>query len=507
MLDDVQTINTFRPIKMERTRALTEAERRFFSFLADTIFSNPFNQGQAKSDARLGEYIDTATLGDRTRSIEALSSVVDERLRILQSDGISRLDKIKAEDRKLLRYAILFQTYDRFLDDFDELIEKQNQAGTKLVTVRFAKPLLSALHDSGLDKDEALRYIALFYQLRRAYYFIENALIGASPAMEALRGALWNNVFTADLRSYGDLFWNRMEDFSTLLLGETGTGKGSAAAAIGRSGMIPFEPETNRFQYSFHETFIATNLSQFPESLIESELFGHRKGAFTGAVEHHKGLFERCNPHGALFLDEIGELTPPVQIKLLNVLQERIFSPVGSHHRLRFEGRVITATNQNLDALRRANIFRDDFFYRLSSDIIEVPPLRIRIEEYPGELEQLVRLLVTRMTGEPRQDFESRILNTLSEELPSNYPWPGNVRELEQAVRRIILSGHYPGTQYEGENNKYLNQVAQGALSTQELLSGYYTRLYQQLGSYEAVAKRAGVDRRTVRKYIDNEDM
>jgi DNA-binding NtrC family response regulator len=492
---------------MEPTRALTEAERSFFSFLADTIFSNPFNHEQSKSDTRLSEYVDTTSPGAGTRPNEALIPIVEERLRILHSDGISHLDGIKEEDRQLLEYAILFQTYHRFLDDFDELIERQNQAGIKPVSVRFAKSLLGTLHDSGFNKDEALRYIALFYQLRRAYYFIEHALIGDSSSMEALRGALWNNVFTADIRAYGNLFWNRMEDFSTLLLGETGTGKGSAAAAIGRSGLIPFETETNRFQYSFHETFIATNLSQFPESLIESELFGHRKGAFTGAVEHHKGLFERCNPHGALFLDEIGELTPPVQIKLLNVLQERIFSPVGSHHRLRFEGRVIAATNQNLDALRRANYFRDDFFYRLSSDIIEVPPLRVRIQESPGELEQLVRRLVARMTGAVSHDFESRILETLSNELPSDYPWPGNVRELEQAIRRIILTGHYQGVEYEGSNNNYVNQVAQGELSTHELLNGYYKRLYRQLGSYEAVAKRAGVDRRTVRKYIDDVDM
>jgi DNA-binding NtrC family response regulator len=491
---------------MERIRALTEAERSFFSFLADTIFSNPFNREQPESDVRLSKYVDTTALGTDSRPNEALIPVVEERLRILHSDGISRLDGIKEEDRQLLEYAILFQTYHRFLDDFDELIERQNQAGTKSVSVRFAKSLLTALHDSGFNRDETLRYIALFYQLRRAYYFIEHALIGDSPSMEALRGALWNNIFTADIRAYGNLFWNRMEDFSTLLLGETGTGKGSAAAAIGQSGLIPFEPETNRFQYSFHETFIATNLSQFPESLIESELFGHRKGAFTGAVEHHKGLFERCSPHGSLFLDEIGELTPPLQIKLLNILQERIFSPVGSHHRLRFEGRVIAATNQNLNALRRANYFRDDFFYRLSSDIIEVPPLRARIEESPGELEQLVRLLVTRMTGAESHDFESRILETLSKELPSGYPWPGNVRELEQAIRRIILTGHYQGTEYEGSNH-YINQVAQGELSTNELLSGYYSRLYQKLGSYEAVAKRAGVDRRTVRKYIGDEDM
>ncbi|GAI37824.1 unnamed protein product, partial [marine sediment metagenome] len=197
---------------------------------------------------------------------------------------------------------------------------------------------------------------------------------------------LWNNIFTHDIRYYERYLWDKMEDFSTLLVGPTGSGKGAAAAAIGRSGFIPFDDRKQAFAESFTKTFIPVNLSQYPETLLESELFGHTKGAFTGAVASHDGLFALCGPHGSIFLDEIGDINPQVQIKLLQILEERIFSPVGSHKKLYFHGRVIAATNRSIEQLRRQGRFRDDFYYRLCSDCIVVPALQQRIRENPDEL-------------------------------------------------------------------------------------------------------------------------
>jgi transcriptional regulator with PAS, ATPase and Fis domain len=147
--------------------------------------------------------------------------------------------------------------------------------------------------------------------------------------------------------------------------------------------------------------------------LIESELFGHRKGAFTGAVEAHEGIFARCSAHGAIFLDEIGDVSVPIQIKLLHVLQDRTYSPVGSHEKLRFSGRIIAATNKSLDELRAGGQFRNDYFYRLCADILEVPSLQQRIQEDPAEMNDLVSLIVARITGESAPKVRAMIRRQL----------------------------------------------------------------------------------------------
>jgi DNA-binding NtrC family response regulator len=319
--------------------------------------------------------------------------------------------------------------------------------------------------------------------------------------MRRLRESLWNNVFTHDMRAYQAALWNRMEDFSTLVLGETGTGKGQVAAAIGRSGFIPYLRAERRFAANFADTFISINLSQFPETLIESELFGHRKGAFTTAIEHHEGVFQRCSAHGALFLDEIGEVSVPVQVKLLQVLHERTFTPIGGREKKRFSGRVIAATNQPLERLRSEGRFREDFFYRLCSDVIRMPTLRERIAESSAELPELVRLVVERITG------SCELVDKVLENLPRNYSWPGNVRELEQAVRRILLTGTYsPETAATTQDldSTFLEEVRAGALTVPELLARYSAMLHRRLGTYAEVAKRTGLDPRTTRKYVES---
>jgi hypothetical protein len=481
---------------------MTAAEREFFAALADVVFANPFSAKRSELIVRLAP---GATPGDLTADREALSRVVAPRLEPFLRDGAAALQQMSDEDRRVLEPALLYVRYHRCVPQLDALIERQAGQGGAPLPVPFADEVIADLVRSGLALDEAHHYFALYYQLRRAFYFIYRSLAGECESMRRFREALWNNVFTHDMRGFDVALWNRMEDFSTLLLGETGTGKGQAAAAIGRSAFIPYLPEQRRFAANFTETFIAINLSQFSESLLESELFGHRKGAFTGAVDHHQGVFERCDPHGALFLDEIGELAVPAQIKLLQVLQERTFTPVGGREKKRFSGRVIAATNRPLGELRRQGRFRDDFFYRLCSDVIELPTLRQRVAESPKELEQLVELLVARIAGAEAPALVTAVLEALEADLPRGYAWPGNVRELEQAVRRILLTGRYSAElqQASGDEAEVLTaQLLEGRLSADDMLARYCAMLYRRLGSYTAVAERTGLDPRTSRKYV-----
>ncbi len=482
---------------------ISPADRDFFTQVAQAAFINPFSESRDALDQLMAG---AGGSGNREEILDTVIARVAERVAVLQGKLRSSLGTLAAADRETVRTVFLFDLYHRHLDAFDQLIQTQATAGDAPCAVPFARDLLAAFPRAGFTEAEALQYMGLFYQVRRAYYFIRAGLTGSGPAMRQVREHLWQTLFTHNTRWFEQHLWNRMEDFSVLLLGETGTGKGAAAAALGRSGFIPFDPRAMRFSESFTRNFLAVNLSQYAAGTLESELFGHKKGAFTGAIENHDGVFSRCTPHGAIFLDEIGEVALPVQVKLLQVLQERTFSPMGSHQRLRFSGRVIAATNQDLTQLRQQGEFRDDFYYRLCSDVITIPTLRQRLRESPGELTELLGSILLRLAGTV-SDKESQVLRkAIERDVGKEYPWPGNVRELEQAVRRVLVTGHYRGeARYEGQDaeSRLLAAVAAGSLDAQGLVAGYCQVLYKRCGTYEEVARRTNLDRRTVKKHIE----
>lgn len=482
---------------------LNAEHQAFLAGIARVGFANPFSADRERLDRELcGLPVGTP----RREVLANLLRRVADFVAVRRRDGMVPLGQYAGEDRASLTFLYLFHVFHRHISACDALIPRQIAAGRQSLTVPFGPAVMDELREYGFDEQESARGLALCWQVRRAYYFMESKLTGESPCMRQLRERLWTNVFTSNPRAYLATMWERMEDFSTLLLGGTGSGKGMAAFAIGCSGFIPYDPATRQFATSFTQAFVALNLSQYPEALIESELFGHRKGAFTGAVEAHEGVFARCSPHGSIFLDEIGEVPVTIQIKLLRVLQERIFQPVGSHQEYRFGGRVIAATNQPLARLRSEGRFRDDFYYRLCSDTITVPALQTRLRENPDELRQLGGVILERITGQPDDAQTERAVQVLQRGLPADYPWPGNVRELEQAVRCILLTGRYqppPPVGADAAPPGWLQAARDGTLTAEALLSAYCRELYHRHGQYGEVARLTGLDWRTVKKHVE----
>jgi DNA-binding NtrC family response regulator len=481
---------------------LTQTERHFFKTVHNAAFANPFSELRERLDQKIAGLFPSAA---RRESKDMCVQEVDRQLKKLARQNRGNLNQYSGEDRELLRVVYLFDVFHKFRDRFDQLIQDQIKAQDEPVPVDFVDEAREMMVSKGFSNSRFFHYFALSFQLRRAFYFISNTLVGASPCMTTFKKHLWYNVFTYNIGLYDQHLWDRMEDFSTLLLGETGTGKGTAARAVGMSGFIPFDRKRGCFVVSFTRAFSSLNLSQYPETLLESELFGHTKGAFTGAVEDYQGVLDRCSPHGAILLDEIGEIPDHIQIKLLRVLQERTFTPVGAHRLSRFNGRVIAATNRPKKEILDGRVFREDFYYRLCSDIIEVPPLRTRIQQDTLELDALLDFTVTRMTGLASSKITTKIKRIIDRRLGNHYSWPGNVRELEQCVRSVLLRRDYLGKQAP-DDPSLTRLLCQGIehqnLPVSDLVSGYCTLLYDTLGTYEKVAQTTGLDRRTVKKYI-----
>jgi PAS domain S-box-containing protein len=245
--------------------------------------------------------------------------------------------------------------------------------------------------------------VALREEIDKASMFEE--IVGASPALEALLSRVAKVA---------------RSDSTVLITGETGTGKELIARAL------------HRRSRRSSRAFVAVNCAAIPRDLIASELIGHEKGAFTGAIQRRPGRFELADG-GTLFLDEVGELSPEIQLALLRVLQEREFERLGGTQRIRVDVRVIAATNRDLSAAIDGGRFREDLFYRLNVFPLEVPPLRERREDIP----LLVRYYIdryARRAGKSIRRVNRRALDRLQ-----SYPWPGNVRELQNVIERSVI--------------------------------------------------------------------
>ena len=272
---------------------------------------------------------------------------------------------------------------------------------------------------------------------------------------------------------------------TVLIRGESGTGKELVAHAIHYNSSRANKP------------FIKVNCAALPETVIESELFGHERGAFTGAVATRKGRFELANG-GTIFLDEIGDLTPTIQVKLLRVLQEKEFERVGGNETIRVNVRVITATNRNLEDLMEKNVFREDLYYRLNVFPIHIPPLR----ERKSDIMLLSDFFIEKYSEQ--NHVKIKRISTPAIDLLMAYHWPGNVRELENCIERAVLlstdevihSHHLPPSLQSAEStNTRLHSTLPEALDNleRELL---LDALKSTKGNMAKAAKLLGITER-----------
>tara|TARA_R110002096_G_scaffold189429_2_gene370046 strand:- start:829 stop:1956 length:1128 start_codon:yes stop_codon:yes gene_type:complete len=206
---------------------------------------------------------------------------------------------------------------------------------------------------------------------------------------------------------------------NVLILGESGTGKELVARAV------------HSFSQRAKNPFVPVNCAAIPSELLESELFGHEKGAFTGAITAHKGRFELAQ-HGTIFLDEIGDMDLQMQAKLLRVLQERVYERVGGTKPIQADVRIVAATHRNLEEMVNSGEFREDLYYRLNVFPIDMPPLRRRVEDIPA----LICAITDRLKKDNGANFS---LTNDAVKILANYPWPGNVRELSNLIERLSI--------------------------------------------------------------------
>lgn len=498
-------------------------DRTFAMALSRLALTNPFlrERMDAEREALGGRTQESSPFWVPESSAAALDGsellrpnllVLKERSWDLALAARKRLDRLHGAapeaELRIYRNLGLYALFARFEDDLFGLCRKQEKKPSKVTFYpRFEAEYARLFAVEGVkweEENSTELAFALLFQLRRAFHFVFRYLLGSSEASAKLRAETWKSIFTHDLGRYRQGLYHRMHDIPTLILGPTGSGKDLVAQALGYCRFIPFDGKAQKFADAFHAQFLPIHLAALPVSLIESKLFGHRRGSFTSALEDRAGWFETCGPSGAVFLDEVGELPGEVQVKLLRVLQSRSFSRLGESEERMFLGKIVAATHRDLGEEIEAGRFREDLYYRLGADCLRMPSLRERIDSDPAELPYLVMQLSHRVAGPSiAADLAEDCLRFIRERLGPNYLWPGNVRELEQCVRAVLVRGHYEVRTQKPTTSPILEQLLYDSqLSLQALCERYATLTYERCKSYVETGRRLKVDRRTIKDYV-----
>ena len=503
---------------------ISSSELKSLQIYARLVYCNPFSRERIELEkAALGDAFvaDQSVAWSRSfeqqhserpnvRMIAERASGLVEKFCQCAADGREFTDSQLNQYWDVVTYVLLYRhaVHQSPQDVLKPSVSKKMWSG-------FLKDYEQFVAVKGLDRidiQEADHLFAILCQVHRAFSYIFYYILGDSLPSVRLRETVWQSVFTNDLRRYRRVLFDRMSALPTLITGPSGTGKELAAQAIGASQYIPFDAARGCFPKEAADCFIPLNLSAMSPTLIESELFGHRKGAFTGAVADRVGWLGKCPSFGSVFLDEIGELDLMLQVKLLRVVQQRTYTALGDDQQQQFSGKIIGATNRDLDREMAEGNFREDLYYRLCADRIQTPSLRSQLQQNPGDLPALVRYVSRKLAGEDSGFLAEQATEWIRKNLGDEYPWRGNIRELEHCVSSIMIRNCYTPTGacnsaaavVSSSKNQpvWAGKAVAGDLTADQLVQHYCHWIHQKTGSYEATARQLGIDRRTVKAKI-----
>jgi two-component system response regulator HydG len=399
---------------------------------------------------------------------------IDALVTDLRMNQVSGLDLLAASKRASPNRPVIVMTA---YGAIDTAVESIRQGAYHYLTKPFQPEelvifLKRALEERNLQQEARLLRRALRGQLGGG------GMIGTSPGMREVMD-LMERVAVVDV--------------PVLLRGETGTGKSMVAGAIHALSPRHAAP------------FVAVNCAALPEALLESELFGHVKGAFTGATSDRPGLFLEAE-RGTILLDEIGELPLAIQAKLLHVLERGSVRPVGSSRERPVDVRIIAATHRDLLEMARAQKFREDLLYRLDVVAIEIPALRHRKEDILPLVEHFLETFRTKYPSSPVTGFTPAVLRRFLD-----YPWPGNVRELAHLIQRMVVLGRTAVADLEDLPPSLIQdpQAPQGGFSelmpARELQHRYAAWALEQCGGHKSrTAERLGIDIKTLNRWLQD---
>lgn len=498
----------------------SDRERTMATSLAEITYCNPFRprRVELEREALGDEFVsydvvwhERGELDRNNPNLKALESAASELAETFRRRLVEDPDQ-PVEDVRIYRDLIFYLVFNRYEEDLLSLIPAEDEGRSRSkfrAWSRFREEVDGYLEPlPSRDRVEPAHLCACFFQVRRAFHYIFRFILGSSEPAARLRSEVWHSIFGHDLRRYYRSLHAVLGDITTLVTGPSGTGKEVVARAIALSRYLPFDPSSTAFQGEMDELFVPLNLSALSPTLVESELFGHRRGAFTGAVEDRVGWLEACPAVGTVFLDEIGEVSPEIQVKLLRVVESRRFERLGESRPRRFEGKLVAATNRKLEDEMASGAFRQDLYYRLCGDLIRTPSLAERLASDPAELHHLVTFLTRRIVGPDEAPALAKEVEAWVEtELGLDYPWPGNVRELDQCVRNVLLRREYrPASRRDPKDSarRLAEDIRAGSLTVEELSCRYAARVYEQTGSYSAASRRLGIDRRTVKRWVES---